>query len=100
MSGIYIHRRLRAFLRVLAVVSLFPGPGAAVFAAEPEKPDLPTAEELIEQCWEISIDLRSSQNTNDIRAGNLDTALCLEKAIIEYSSEFIDPDSLSQGRDY
>ncbi|WP_420725986.1 hypothetical protein [Hwanghaeella sp. LZ110] len=63
--------------------------------AEERLPDL-TADEIIEHCWAISEELRSQPNTQAIRAGQLDTALCLENAIIDYASDFIDPDSLSR----
>ncbi|MAO93522.1 MAG: hypothetical protein CMM81_18520 [Rhodospirillales bacterium] len=64
-------------------------------SADEPLPDL-TADEIIEHCWAISLELRSKPNTEAIRAGHLDTALCLENAIIDYASDFIDPNSMTR----
>lgn len=84
-------KRIASMLAVGVVI----GFASAAVASEGSE-ELPTAEELIEGCWAISLDLRSNPNTDAIRAGHLDTALCLEEAIIKYASEFIDPDYLNK----
>jgi len=48
------------------------------------------AKRLIKHCWAISLELRSSPNTNAQRAGGFDTAWCLEKEIIHHASHLMD----------
>ncbi len=45
---------------------------------------IPEAQTIINACWVISDELRSSPNMEDIRRGNLNTALCLEEEIIKH----------------
>lgn len=87
-------RVFKAMIAPLFLTCVFAFPAVA----SDTPPELPTAEEVIAECWEISEALRSSQNTNDMRAGNLEMALCLEAAIVQHSSEFIDPDYLNEDK--
>lgn len=57
---------------------------------------IPDADTIIKHCWDISLELRSSPSVDAMRAGNLDTALCLEKAIIDNAADFIEPSSLTR----
>lgn len=85
------------FRRYAIFLALFLTLNYSMVSADADEllPDL-TADEIIEHCWAISEELRSQPNTEAIRAGHLDTALCLETAIVDYASDFIDPDSLSR----
>lgn len=51
--------------------------------------DIPNAEDLIKHCWDISEEKRATPNTAVMRAGNLDTALCLEQEIIKHASALL-----------
>jgi len=65
---------------------------SSVFAAEKIQTDpktIPNAEDLIKHCWDISEEKRSTPNTALWREGHLDTALCLEKEIINHASHLI-----------
>lgn len=48
-----------------------------------DEPTIPDAQALIDECWEISLDKRSSVNTDRMRSGHLDTVLCLEGLILD-----------------
>ena len=54
------------------------------------------AEALIKACWDISLEKRSSGNTELHREGALDTALCLEEVILDQSEALIYPGYLSR----
>ncbi len=53
------------------------------------------AQQAINACWAISQEDRDSINTNRQRAGILDSALCMEKHIIELSEKYLFPESPS-----
>ena len=54
-------------------------PGQAGSAAK----EIPDAQALIDACWTISLEDRSSGNTPRMRNGALETVLCLEKVILD-----------------
>lgn len=47
------------------------------------------AQKAIDACWAISLEDRSSPVTAKMRAGNLNTALCMEKHIVELSETYL-----------
>ena len=66
-------------------------------------PAQPTAaQQIIDACWALSEDNRASGNTPRMRTGALDSALCMEDAILSLVSRYLnknDPDILSQYRE-
>ncbi len=53
------------------------------------------AQKAIDDCWAISQADRDSGNTQRMRAGNLDTALCMEEHIVHLSEKYFSPDRLN-----
>lgn len=47
------------------------------------------AQEIIDACWSISLDDRASTNTDRQRYGALDSALCMERAILSLVSRYL-----------
>lgn len=69
----------------------------------PERPaDIEVAQNIIDACWSISEDNRASGNTPRMRTGALDSARCMEDAILSLVSRYLnknDPDALEQYRE-
>ena len=72
--------RLAAFVLFIALAMQFPA-----FAAEKTRPRPgdDEAQKIIDHCWAISLELRSQTSTAAQRAGALETALCMENALID-----------------
>ncbi len=72
--------RLATFVFLATLTSQSPA-----FAAEqaPSRPGDAEAQKIIDHCWAISLELRSQTSTAAQRAGALDTALCMENALVE-----------------
>jgi len=66
------------FVAVVLAFAAMPG------RAESERwPPIPDPDEIIKHCWDISAEMRASDNASQ-REGALDTALCLRNAIKEH----------------
>jgi len=63
---------------VVAGLALAPAGARPANAAE-----IPDAQALIDGCWEISLEKRSTPTTAIIREGILDTVLCLENVVVD-----------------
>ncbi len=70
---------LHAALLVAVLWTVAPAWAGGIEAA----PEVPNADELIKACWDKSLELRSSQNTEDQREGHWVTAQCLRDQILE-----------------
>jgi len=87
------------FILIIYVAFIGLGMIPPAFAGEKKQVDpktIPNAEDLIKHCWDISEEKRSTPNTAIMRAGNLDTALCLRKQINFHGSILIDETSLTE----
>lgn len=55
------------------------------------------AQEIIDHCWDISLELRSG-STNSMYYGFVETIICLKTQIIELAAPMFEPDVLSRAR--
>ena len=88
-------KKMHLPMLVMLVVAVVTFPCVSNAGGGPS-PNIPDADTIIKKCWDKSEKLRSTGNTNDARAGNLESALCLEKAIVDNAADFIDPSSLTR----
>ncbi len=72
---------------LLALIAVIAAPANA--QKKGLRTELIDAQKIIDQCWAISLEDRSSGNTQRHRAGHLETALCLEKAIVANASQIL-----------
>ncbi|OEJ65629.1 hypothetical protein [Magnetovibrio blakemorei] len=85
-----ITRNMMAFIFACAILVWGTIPATAGGNAKTTpKVDIPNAEELIKHCWDISKEKRAEIYEKSWREGHLDTALCLEQAIIDNASILI-----------
>ena len=88
-------RKLKFIL--LAIVVTFTSAGGLEPYRNPTSDWIPIgAEKIIQDCWAISLEDRSSGSTDRQRAGHLDTALCLEDQVIKHASVFHDTPEFTQ----
>ncbi|MBT3238041.1 MAG: hypothetical protein HOK06_00240 [Rhodospirillaceae bacterium] len=87
------------FWIILLITTVILSPALAIAGGgkkpHPSEP-IPNAQTLIDACWAISLELRSSISNADMRAGNLKTALCLSDEIAKNASVVIDDSMLSK----
>lgn len=69
-------------MRLIIIILFFSPDNAFALDKKYENLAKQKAQQVIDSCWAISLEDRSSINTNRHRAGALDTALCMEEHII------------------
>jgi len=92
-----------AFKTFILICTTLLGLGSATpaFAEERtriESNTIPNAEDLIKHCWDISEEKRATPSTGTMLDGHIDTALCLEKEIINHASHLIYEGFYSRGK--
>ena len=68
---------------LLLTVALAMAPAFDAGSGGGDEPTIPDAQALIDKCWDMSLEKRSSGNTSRMRSGHLDTVLCLERVVLD-----------------